>query len=158
MIKPKLTFFQMKIKSLSLYAPEAYQTSFGISPKTLYAIDMAIFIGKFIVTMVDSIMFLVTEIYQTVIPSPTVRMNNTFGIHAATDDALQSDLGAIRDNLCINLPLPFEESKNYCFSSSATTSEPSDSASAKVTFINLNLAGNRRFYFTGKGNSLSYPL
>ena len=133
MIKPKLTFFQMKIKSLSLYAPEAYQTSFGISPKTLYAIDMAIFIGKFIVTMVDSIMFLVTEIYQTVIPSPTVRMNNTFGIHAATDDALQSDLGAIRDNLCINLPLPFEEAKNYCFSSSATTSEPSDSASAMAS-------------------------
>ena len=140
MIKPKFTFFQMEIKCLSLHASEANQTSLSISPKAFYAIDMAMLIGKFILAMLDSIMLLVTKVYQTVIPSPAIRMNNAFWVNAATNNALQGGSGAVWDNLCIDFSLPFEETKNYCFPSGSTSSESSDSASTKITFIDFNLA------------------
>ena len=39
-IKTKLAFFQMEVKSVFCQAPKAYQASFGKSPEALYAVNV----------------------------------------------------------------------------------------------------------------------
>ena len=51
MIKPKFTFFQMKIKSVFLHSPETNQASFGITPKTFYSVNVTMLVGKFILAV-----------------------------------------------------------------------------------------------------------
>jgi hypothetical protein len=54
--------------------------------------------------------------------------------------------------------MPFKQAENDSFSTSASAPDTSDPARSEVAFINLNFAGNRRFGFTGEGNSFTYPL
>ena len=158
MIKTKLALFQMEIKSMLLHASESNQTSFGISPKTFYAINMAAFIGKFILTVLHAIMFLIAKIYKTIIAAPAIRVDYAFWINTTTDNALQGGPGTIWNNFCVYPALPFKQAENNSFASGSSPSETANSASSEIAFINFNLARNRRFSFTSKGNSLSYSL
>ena len=88
MIKPKFTFFQMKIKSMFLHSPETNQASFGIAPKTLYSINMAMLVGKFILAVLHPVMLLVSKVNKTIVPSPAIRMNNAFRVYTASNNAL----------------------------------------------------------------------
>ena len=142
MIKPKFTLFQMKIESVCLHSPETNQAGFGICPKAFYAINVAMFIGKFILTVLDSVMLLIAKVHKAIITAPAIRMNNAFRVYTASDNALQGGSGTVWDYFCINASLPFKQAKNNCFSFGPSPSKSSDTASAKVTFINLNLARN----------------
>ena len=53
----------MQEKGLLADTSELGKASFRVAPKALYTIDMATLIGKFIVSMVDSEMLLVSDIY-----------------------------------------------------------------------------------------------
>jgi len=158
MIKPKFTFFQMEIKSVLLHSPETNQASLGIGPKAFYPINVAMFIGKFIFSVLHSVMLLVANIYKTIIATPTIRMNNTFRVYTAPNNALQRSSGAIRDYFGINTALPLKKAKNNCFSSGPATSDTLNPACSEVAFVNLNLALHGRFSFAGKGNSFSNSL
>ncbi len=158
MIKPKLTLFQMKIEGMFLHSPETNQASFGICPKAFNAVYVALLIGEFILAVLHSVVFLITKVYQAVVPAPSVRVNNTFRVYAATDNALQGGSGAIRDDFSVNPALSFKKAKNNSFASGSSPSQSTNTKSAKVAFINLNLARNRRFSLTGKGYPFAYSL
>ena len=74
MIESIFTFFQMQIESLFRHAIELVQSSFGIRPETFYSINMIITDGKDIIRMNDSKMLGVTDINQSIITSPAIRM------------------------------------------------------------------------------------
>ena len=158
MIKSKLAFFQMEIESVFLYSPETNQASLCIGPKTFYTVNMATVIGKLVFSVLHPVVFLIAEVYKAVIAAPTVRVDNTFRVYTPTNNALQSSSGAVRNYFSVNTPLSFEQAKNYGFSSGSSSSKASNLTRAKVAFINFNLARNRRFCFTGKGNAFSYSL
>ena len=96
MVKPKFTLFQMKIKSVLLHASKANQAGFGIGPEVFYAVNMAMIIREFILTVLHPVMLLVAKVYETIVAAPSVGMNDTSRVYASANDALQGSSRAIR--------------------------------------------------------------
>ena len=73
MIESKPAFLQMQIEGLFGYSSELCEPRLSPSPKVFNAINAIATIRKLIVTMLDSIVFLIAKINQPVIglkPSP----------------------------------------------------------------------------------------
>ena len=121
-VKPKFALFQMKIKAVLLQSSEFNQARFGIGPETFYPINMRLLIGKFIVAMFHTKMFLITEIHKAIIATPDIRMDNAFQFNTPSDNALKSGLRAIRDYFGVNTAIAFEEVKNNGFATCSTAS------------------------------------
>ena len=89
-IKAKFTFFQMEIEGMLMKAPEADESSFSKGPKAFYSIDMGVPVSKFVVAMLNSKVLLIAQIYQTIVATPAIRVNNAFKLHTATNYSLES--------------------------------------------------------------------
>jgi hypothetical protein len=139
MIKPKLTFFQVQMERGLAHATKPTESCFGIAPKTLNTINVRLFLDKLIASMVDAKMFLVPQINQAIIPSPSIRMNNTFQLYTPPDDGLERLSGTVGDDFSINLPIAFENAKDNCLAQCTSSSFTLNTTSTKVTFINFNL-------------------
>lgn len=98
-------------------------------------------------------MFLVSQIDEPVITSPTIGMNDAFKVYTSTYDALESGSGAIRNDLRIDVIIAFEQVENNGFSACSTASDAPDPASAEVAFINLDFPFDGRLRLAITGNS-----
>ena len=67
MIESKFAFFQMQIESLFGYSSELREPIFSPSPKVFNTIYVIVAVSELVVSMLDSIVFLIAEIYQPVI-------------------------------------------------------------------------------------------
>lgn len=72
MVKPKLAFLQVEIKSMLREPTKSNQSSFSKTPETFYPIYMRVFSGKFVMGMLDTKVLLIPQIHQSVIPTPSV--------------------------------------------------------------------------------------
>ena len=61
MVESKLTFLQMQIEGLFGYSPELRESHLSPSPKVFNAINVIVTIRKLIVSMLDSIVFLIAK-------------------------------------------------------------------------------------------------
>ena len=103
--------------------------------------------------MLDAEVFLVSQIDEPVITSPTIGMNDAFKVYTSTYDALESGSGAIRNDLRIDVIIAFEQAENNGFSACSTASDAPDPASAAVALIHFNFAADRGFGLTIAGDS-----
>ena len=71
-IKPKLTFFQMKIEQISMDSTEFSQPGFSITPEAFNTVNMGLSSDKFILSMMHSKMFFVSQINQSNISAPAI--------------------------------------------------------------------------------------
>ena len=124
MIKTKFGFFQVQVESMCRYAIELCQTSFCKAPEGFDAIDMPFTTGKFVIIMMHFEVLIKAKIDQSVITAPAIRVNHSIRCAMSTDNGLQCCFGAIRNNLCINLSLTLEYTKDDCFAIGAPTSFP----------------------------------
>lgn len=92
----------MQIESLCRDAVELLQSSFGKRPETFYAVDVNIADSKDINRVIDSQMFRVTNINQTVITAPGVGMNDRIKRNTPANNRLQRLFLHIRDNFGID--------------------------------------------------------
>ena len=129
----------MKVKSVFCQAPKAHKSRFCKCPEAFNTINVWLFVGKLIVAVLHSKMLLVAQVNQAIVATPTVRMDNAFKLHTATDDTLESGFWAVRDYFRVNSTVAFEQAENNSFPSGPTASDASYPTSAEVTFINLNL-------------------
>ncbi len=90
MIKPIFTFFQMQIKGSCRYAVKILQAAFGIRPETFYPVDMNIADGENVVRVIDTQMFRIPDINQSIVAAPAVRMNHRIETDFAANNVLQS--------------------------------------------------------------------
>ena len=60
------------------YPVEPCQSPLGVATKRLYAIDVGTATGKLIVAMMYLVMLVIAHIYQPVIPTPSIGMEDTF--------------------------------------------------------------------------------
>jgi len=145
----------MQMKSLFAHTSESEKPGFGITPEAFDSVDMAFAMDEFILSMVDPKVLFITKVNESIVTSPTIRMDNAFKAHTASDNRLQRGSPAIRDNFGIHFPVAFEDAKNNSFTESSTASFAFNPPSAKEAFINFNLSGKRRLPFTEFGNSFS---
>lgn len=92
MVKLELTFLQMKVKRMLLQAPQAHEASFGIPPETFYPVDMAMFRGEFVFTVLDPEVLLIPKVHKAIVTAPAVGMDHAFKANAATDNPLEGRL------------------------------------------------------------------
>ena len=89
-IKAKFAFFQMEREDMLVKAPKADEPSFGKGPKAFYSIDMGMLVGKLVVAMLSTKVLPIAQIYQAIVASPAIRVNNAFKLHTATNHSLES--------------------------------------------------------------------
>lgn len=63
--------------------PEAHQPGLCKCPETFDAIDRRMPVGKLIVAVFHPEMLLVSQVHQTIVPAPAVRMNTALKLHTA---------------------------------------------------------------------------
>ena len=137
----------MKVEGASGYSMKFYQSVFSKGPEGFDSIDMAFASGKFISTMMYSIVLLITQIHQAIVTSPLIRMDNAFRGDSTSYYRLQRCFGAIRNYLGIYFSLSLKNAKNWRFASSPTAAFTSNSFGTEVGFINFDFALKRCFGF-----------
>ena len=138
MIKSKFTFFQMQVKSIFANASELIEPGFCDAPKVLNPIDMVMAIGKFIASMLDPIVFFITEVYKTVVGLKSIGINRRCFIDLLLYNGHQRASGAVFNNLGINLAAAFNQTEDNVFTPCPAAPDPSDSPGSKVAFVDLN--------------------
>ena len=90
MVKSKLAFFQMKIKSVLVQTSKSDEPSFCKGPKAFNPVNVGMVVCKFVIAVLNTEMLLIAKVYKTIIATPTVRVNNALKFNATSDDALES--------------------------------------------------------------------
>lgn len=120
------------------YTIKLSQSTFGITPIGFNTIDMTGRIGDFILAMLNTIMFVVANNYQTVKAPPTIAVNHTIRVHLTAYDTLERLFSGIRDNLCVDFPMPFEHAKRNGFTGGISPAFNGDPTWSEVRFIDFN--------------------
>ncbi len=81
MVEPKLALLEMQIKSGLGQTSKLCKAHFSDAPKVFDTVNMRYFISEFIVSMLDSIMLFITQVYQTVIAFPAIGVDRAFKVH-----------------------------------------------------------------------------
>ena len=144
MIKSKFTFFQVQSKGTFADAPELIEPPFGDGPEVLNAVNMAASVGKFIVSMFNAIVLLITKVYQAVIALKSIRIDRRADIDLLPYNGHQRALRAVSDNLRIHLAAAFDQAENDVFSLGSAAPCPTHSTRSKVAFIDLNFTDVKR--------------
>ena len=144
MIKPELSLFKMQFKGMFGNAIKLSQSTFSETPKRLNAVDVSITSGKLIVAVVDSVVLIKANIYQTIIASPTIRVNHTGNVYFASDNGLQNRFRGVGNNLGVDIIATLQKTKDDCLAASASASFTSDPLRAKVRLVSFQLTRKRR--------------
>ncbi len=156
MIKTVFTFFQVQIEGFRRHAIEFLKAAFGIRPETFNAVDVNIADGENLLRVIDPQMFAVTDINQTVVSAPAVRMNHRVERNLAANNVLQRFLCRIGNNLGINFAISFVNSKDDSFTARAASALAANSPCAKVRLVNFDFAtAKRRNAFRFLSNAMS---
>jgi hypothetical protein len=76
-IESKFGFFEMDIEFIFRDSLEFLEPMFGKAPKTFNAIDVgSTAVRKLVSVVIDPKMFLVSEVNQAVVTTPTIRMDD----------------------------------------------------------------------------------
>ena len=92
MVKPEFAFFQTKIKSVFCQRSKAHKAHLGEGPEAFNAINICVFIGKFIVAMLHSEVLLIAQVDKAIVAAPAVKVDNTFEFYPTTNYALGRSL------------------------------------------------------------------
>lgn len=98
----------MKVKSVFCQPSKAHKARLGEGPEAFNAINMWVFIGKFIVAMLHSEVLLIPQVDQAIVAASAVRVNNTFEFYPTTNYALERGLWVVGNNLCVDSAISFE--------------------------------------------------
>ena len=104
----------MQIERSIIHSAEPGEPCFGIPPKDLNSINMTFIMNKLVWFMVDSEMFLVSDINEFIVNSPTVGMYNSLEVNATPYDPLQRGFSAVRNNLSKNTSNTSEHFERNC--------------------------------------------
>src|SRR5699024_5713091 len=152
MIKSKLGFFQIVIKFLLWDAIKLSQATFSEAPKGFNTINMALPSSELVITMFDAIMFVITDVYQAIITTPTVTVNTTIEAYFPSYNTLKCLFLGVWNNFSIYVSLAFKNTKHNGFISSSTPAFTGNSAGSEVGFINFDGSFKRVILFTPISN------
>lgn len=114
------------------------QSSLGKTPEGLNPINVLVASGKFIMTMINVIMFIVPHIHQAIITTPAIRMDDTFVIDFPAYNSLQGLFAGIRNNFSVHIPRAFEDAKDNRFARGTTNAFTGISSGTEVRFVHFN--------------------
>src|SRR5947209_2841229 len=116
---------------------------------------MTLLISKLIIRVQHTKMLTLANINQAIIAAPAIRMNHGLKRDMTTNHLLQRTFTTIWHDLGINRAIALEDAEDNRFASSAASTLATDSTSAKVRFVNFDLASKGRGAFTFFGDPLA---
>ena len=140
MVKSEFRFFEMQEKVSGGNAVELDHAPFGEAPEGLNAIDMGFSIRELVLGVVDSQVFGVANVHESIVATPAIGVNDTFQADLAANDSLQGDFLGIGNNFSEDLTVAFEDSKDDCLATSTSSSFATHSFGTEVRFINFDLS------------------
>ncbi len=139
-VESPLALLQVHSEGCGGHAVELLKPAFSEAPEALNAVDMTLLVSKLIVTMTDSQVLAVTDINQSIVTAPAIRVDNGLGSDATANNGLQSDLFAVRHDLGVNLIVTLQESEDDGLTTSSATTFTAHPARTEVRFINFDFA------------------
>ena len=85
------------------------QAMFSKTPEALNAVDMVRAAGELVLSMMDSVMFRVTDINQAIVAAPAVRVDDCLRSNATANNGLQSSLRAVGHDLGIDFAVSLQQ-------------------------------------------------
>ncbi len=156
MIEPVLALFEMQVESINRDAIELLQASLTETPEALNAVDMRRVADELISPMIDSVMFTVANIDQSVIAAPAIAIDDGVGCHATTNNGLQSTLFAVRHDLSIDTAVTFEDAEDDGLATGSAPSLTTHATRAKIGLVNFDFTsreGRSTLAFSGDAHS-----
>ena len=154
-IEPELGLLQVQVKSGRREPVELHEPGLGKGPKGLDAIYMVPYPGELVLAVLDAIMLFVTQVHQTVIAHPSVRVDHTLGVHPSPDDGLQSGLGAIGHDLGVDPATPLQDAEDWSFAICASSPFSFYPPCSEVELIDLDLSFEGRLLLAQLGDTLT---
>jgi len=148
MVEPEFAPFQMQFEGLFGDAIELRQAAFGKAPKRLNAIDMLLTSNKFVVAVIDPKVLVKADVYQPIVATPTIGMDDAGDVHLAPNNGLQCGFVGIGDDFGVDAIIAFEQAKNDRFAQRAPSAFATNPPCAKVRFIGFECASHRRAFGT----------
>lgn len=128
---------------MRMHPPVLDQAGFGISPKSLDAIDVGLVCSELILSMVNPQVLSVTDIHKAIVASPAIRVDDTVQTDLSSNNPLQSGLGAIGDYFGVHVAITFEDAEDDSFSVSSSCSFAPNATSAEERLVNFYLPVER---------------
>ena len=138
MIEPEFSLFDVEVEESPGEASVLGQASLGVTPEGLDAVDMTGAASKFVVTVVDAKVTLVSNVNQPVIPLPSIGVNDAFVTHFTLDDGFQSQSRAIIEDIGEDHSATLVDANHWNLSSCSSTPLASHTPCPEVTFIDFN--------------------
>ena len=139
MIKSEFTFFQVQSKGTFADASELIEPPFSDGPEVLDPINVISSISKFIVSMLDTIVLLITKVYQAVIGLKSIRIDRRAEIDLLPYNGHQRALRAIPDNLGIHFTASLDQPENDVFAFGPAASDSTNPAGSEVANVKRTL-------------------
>jgi len=140
MVKTEFSLLEVQRKGLRQDAFEPGQAELGIGPEGLDSVDMAVASSKLVFSMMDSEVFGVADIDQTLVASPAITMDDAVDRDMPPNNLLQRGFSGIRDNLRIDPAIALEDAEDDGFRPSATTAFTPNSPRTEVGFVDFDLS------------------
>jgi hypothetical protein len=140
MVEAKLALGQMQAEEPLRNAAELGKAALGASPEALYAVHMALAIGKHIRAVVDDAMA-VAHPGKAVVRRIAIGIDGCFRADKTPDKREQRPLLDIRDDFGVNRAGAMENAKNYRLAARAPAAPASNPARAEIALVKLNGTG-----------------
>ena len=115
MIEAELGLLQVQIKRSAGHTVELRQAPLGVAPEAFNAIDMHRAAGELVGAVADAKVFVKAYVHQAVVAAPAIGVDNAGNVGLAPDDGLQSALGGIWHDLCVNTVSTLEQPEHHGF-------------------------------------------
>ena len=153
MIESKLAFLQMQIEGLFGYSSGLREPRFSPLPKVFNTFDVIATIRKLIVSMLDSIVFLIAKINQSVVGFEAVRIDCWIRTDLRGDDRIKFVYWTVWNNLSIYVSSSFDQTKHDVFPLGSTTAFTANAFRSEVAFIKLNATFFKDAFLFAKVNN-----
>lgn len=154
MVETELCFLEVQIEGVFGNAFELGESEFGISPEALDAIDVRLFVGKFVSPMLDAQVFGVANIDQAIVAAPAIGMDDALQIDFASNGLLQGLFATIRNDLGVDMGIAFEDSKDNGLAARASATLASNAFGPEVRLVDFDFPPEGVLGFTVLGDAL----
>ena len=97
-----------------------------------------------------------TYVHQAVVAAPAIGVDNAGNVGLAPDDGLQSALGGIWHDLCVNTVSTLEQPEHHGFAASATATQAAHAPGPEVRLISFQLSNKRGARFAVLGHASAH--
>lgn len=152
MIEPELALLQMQVERRAAYAAELYEPGLRHVSEAFDAVDVAVAARKLIAVTAHPIMLPVAHMHDVFVRLQTIGIDRGCQFAPAANNRLQTGFFAIRDNFGIDLPIALLDAEDDGFTTFTANALTTHAACSEVTFIEFDLARERRLALAVRGD------